>query len=64
MFLLFREVKNQWSDGHLIKSWESTDKLYRNNNSICKEDPPPKKKINNLAHTPDAFQTPTPKNKF
>lgn len=44
MFLLFREVKNQWSDGHLIKSWESTDKLYRNNNSICKEDPPQKKK--------------------
>lgn len=29
MFLPFREVKNQWSNGHLIKSWESADKLYR-----------------------------------
>lgn len=70
MFLPFREVKNQWSNGHLIKSWESADKLYRILNKctvhVFAKKPPPKKKNQLFKHIPPGtFQTPTPKkNKF
>lgn len=71
MFLPFREVKNQWSNGHLIKSWESADKLYRINKCTVhvfakkppQYSPPPLQKKNQLFKhiPPGTFQTPTPK---
>lgn len=71
MFLPFREVKNQWSNGHLIKSWESADKLYRILNKCTvhvfakkppQYSPPPQKKNQLFKHIPPGtFQTPTPK---
>lgn len=74
MFLPFREVKNQWSNGHLIKSWESADKLYRINKCTVHvfakkppqySPPPQKKKINYLSTYPLALsKLPLQKNKF
>lgn len=76
MFLPFREVKNQWSNGHLIKSCESADKLYRINKCTVhvfakkppQYSPPPKiklKKINYLSTYPLVLsKLPLQKNKF